>query len=166
MMMQSCRSMRLRRALLPRVAMLLLGTDAAVLADAVNVARADDASFATVATLSSASGEDIYSRICQGCHMPHAEGAVGAGHYPRLAASTTLASWQFAALTVLAGRNGMPAFGAAADQVWDSPTVHLSDAQVADVVNYVRSHFGNHYKDRVTESEVAKLPHPVAAAQP
>lgn len=151
-----------------RGAMLLLGFGAAALVSggAASVARADDASFAAVATLSSASGEDIYSRICQGCHMPQGEGAIGAGHYPKLANSVTLASWQFAALTVLGGRNGMPAFGAAADQVWDGPTVHLSDAQVADVVNYVRSHFGNHYKDRVTESQVAKLPHPMIAAAP
>jgi len=33
--------------------------------------------------------------------------------------------------------NGRGCFGI----VWDGPTVHLSDAQVADVVNYVRSHF-------------------------
>jgi mono/diheme cytochrome c family protein len=129
-------------------------------AGAAAVAHADDTAFNSVATVSNASGEDIYSRICQGCHMAHGEGAVGAGHYPKLAGSVTLASWQFVALTVLGGRNGMPAFGAAADQVWDGPTVHLSDAQVADVVNYVRSHFGNGYKDRVSESQVAKLPHP------
>ena len=132
-------------------------------AGAASIARADDAAFNSVATLSNASGEDIYSRICQGCHMPHGEGAVGAGHYPKLAGSVTLASWQYVALTVLGGRNGMPAFGAAADQVWDGPTVHLSDAQVADVVNYVRSHFGNAYKDRMSEGQVAQLPHPATA---
>jgi mono/diheme cytochrome c family protein len=98
--------------------------------------------------------------------MPHGEGAVGAGHYPKLAGSATLSSWQYVALTVLGGRNGMPAFSAAAAQVWDGPTVRLSDAQVADVVNYVRSHFGNSYKDRVTASQVAKLPHPQIVAAP
>jgi mono/diheme cytochrome c family protein len=149
---------------LRQLAMLLLG--AGICGAAAAVARADDASFAAVATLSNASGEDIYSRICQGCHMPHGEGAVGAGHYPKLAGDTALASWQFAALTVLGGRNGMPAFGAAAGQVWDGPTVHLSDAQVADVVNYLRSHFGNSYKDRVTARQVEKLPHPAIAAAP
>jgi mono/diheme cytochrome c family protein len=64
----------------------------------------------------------------------------------------------------------MPAFGAPANMVWDGPpgfgVVHLSDAQVADVVNYVRSHFGNAYKDRVTASDVAKLPHPGVATAP
>jgi mono/diheme cytochrome c family protein len=60
----------------------------------------------------------------------------------------------------------MPAFGAPANLVWDSPTVHLSDAQVADVVNYVRSHFGNAYKDRVSASQVAQLPHPTTVPAP
>ena len=67
------------------------------------------------------------------------------------------------ALTILDGRNGMPAFSAPANLVWDGPAVHLSDAQVADVVNYLRSHFGNPYKDDATASEVAKLPHPATA---
>jgi mono/diheme cytochrome c family protein len=152
--------MSLNRSTMCRVATLLL------VAAAAAVARADDASFASVATLSNASGEDIYGRICQGCHMPDGAGAVGAGHYPKLAGSTVLASWQYVALTVLGGRNGMPAFSAPANDLWDGPTVHLSDAQVADVVNYVRSHFGNTYKDRVTAGRVAKLPHPAVAAAP
>ena len=123
-------------------------------------------SFDATATPSDVSGEDIYNHICQGCHMPHGEGAIGAGHYPKLAADSALASWRYVALTVLAGRKGMPAFSAAANQVWDGPTVHLSDAQVAEVVNHVRSHFGNHYKDRVSADQVAKLPHPATAAAP
>jgi len=39
---------------------------------------------------------------------------------------------------VLHGKNGMPAVGKM-----------MTDAQVADVVNYVRSNFGNKYKDKV-----------------
>jgi mono/diheme cytochrome c family protein len=130
------------------------------------VAGAEDSSFAVVATLSNVSGEDIYSRICQGCHMSHGEGAVGAGHYPKLASDPTLASWRYVALTVLHGRNNMPAFSAPSQLAWDGPTLHLSDAQVADVVNYVRSHFGNNYQQRLTAEDVAKLPHPAAGAAP
>jgi mono/diheme cytochrome c family protein len=37
---------------------------------------------------------------------------------------------------------------------------HLSDAQIAEVVNYVRSNFDNHYKADVTAKQVAALPHP------
>jgi mono/diheme cytochrome c family protein len=121
--------------------------------------RADDSAFNAVAAVKDVGGEDIYRHICQGCHMPQGEGAIGAGHYPKLAGDPALASWQYAALMVLNGRDNMPAFGAASDLVWDGPTVHLSDAQVADVVNYVRSHFGNRFKDHTTEAEVAKLPH-------
>jgi mono/diheme cytochrome c family protein len=129
-------------------------------------AGADDSSFAVVSTLSNVSGENIYQQICQGCHMSHGEGAVGAGHYPKLAGDPTLASWRYVALTVLQGRNNMPAFSAPLQLVWEGPTAHLSDAQVADVVNYVRSHFGNSYRERVTADDVAKLPHTVAGAAP
>ena len=106
-------------------------------------------------------GQEVYSHICQACHMPEGQGAVGAGHYPKLAGDPALASWQYVVMTVLGGRNGMPAFG---DPAHHDPTnfgaVHLSDQKVAEVVNYVRSHFGNKYKDKVTASQVAKLPHP------
>jgi mono/diheme cytochrome c family protein len=47
-----------------------------------------------------------------------------------------------------------------ADQAQQIRTVQLSDAQVAEVVNYVRSHFDNKYKPNVTAKEVTALPHP------
>ena len=31
----------------------------------------------------------------------------------------------------------------------------MSDAQVADVINYVRTHFGNSYTDAVSAADVA-----------
>jgi mono/diheme cytochrome c family protein len=91
-------------------------------------------------------GAALYRAICQGCHMPDARGARGAGMYPALAANPKLASAAYPALTVLRGRRGMPGFA-------DS----LSDDQVAEVVNYVRSHFDNHFADRVTPGDVARL---------
>jgi mono/diheme cytochrome c family protein len=123
-------------------------------------ARADDSgAISRAAADPAAGGAQTYAHICQGCHMPEGQGAVGAGHYPKLAGNTALVSWQYVALTVLNGKNGMPAFGAATDQsFFGSP--HLSDAQIADVVNYVRSHFGNHWKDKATSAQVAALPHP------
>ncbi|WP_029921820.1 c-type cytochrome [Nevskia soli] len=139
---------------------------ALMLGAAAIAAHADDSSFTSTAGIGSIGGEEIYSRICQGCHMPQGQGAVGAGHYPKLAGDPRLASWQYMALTVLDGRNGMPPFGLPTDQVQETRTVHLSDAQVADVVNYVRSHFGNAYKDKVTASQVTALPHPGAPAAP
>jgi len=94
--------------------------------------------------------------------MPGGQGAVGAGAYPKLAANKNFVSWAFVALTVLDGRNGMPPFGFPIGRGMDSGPAHLSDAQIADVVNYVRSHFGNGYKAEVTAEQISALPHPAA----
>lgn len=88
-------------------------------------------------------GKEIYESICQGCHMPNARGATGAGSYPALADDPRLQSGLYPVTRVLYGSKAMPSFGDA-----------LSDVQVAEVVNYVRTHFGNHYTDRVTPGAV------------
>ena len=124
-------------------------------------ALADSPSFTSRAAIGSLNGEQIYDHICQGCHMSGAQGAVGAGAYPKLAANKKFVSWEFVALTVLNGRNGMPPFGQPANQE-PSRATHLTDAQIADVVNYVRSHFENKYKTNVTANQVAALQHPAA----
>jgi mono/diheme cytochrome c family protein len=101
--------------------------------------------------------------------MQNAEGAIGAGRYPKLAGDPALISWQYTALTVLNGRRAMPAFGLPGDEYSGFLRflqVQLTDAQVADVVNYLRTNFGNHYKDAVTASQVAALPHPGRASPP
>ncbi|MEJ0099459.1 MAG: cytochrome c [Pseudomonadota bacterium] len=107
-------------------------------------------------------GEHVYKTICQGCHMPEGQGATGAGTYPKLASNPRLVSWQYAAMTILLGRHGMPAFGGVPDV---EPAVAkmagaLTDEQIAAVVNYVRTHFGNDFKDKATVKEVNALPHP------
>jgi mono/diheme cytochrome c family protein len=89
------------------------------------------------------SGEEIYQGICQGCHMPDAKGAVGAGAYPALAKDLRLAASVYPLTVVLNGQRAMPPFGA-----------DLSDEQIANVINYVRTHFGNHYKDALTAGAV------------
>jgi mono/diheme cytochrome c family protein len=126
----------------------------------VSASHADDSDFTSDAGFGGTNGEQTYTHICQGCHMPEGQGAIGAGFYPKLSGDPALTAWQYVALTVLTGRHGMPPFGLPVDQVMETRTVHLSDAQVADVVNYVRSHFGNHFKGTVTASQVASLPHP------
>jgi mono/diheme cytochrome c family protein len=125
-------------------------------------ALADSPLFTARSSLPSLNGEQIYEHICQGCHMPGGQGAVGAGHYPKLAADKNFVSWQFVAVTVLNGRNGMPPFGYPSGQDMQSGPPHLSDAQIADVVNYVRSNFGYTYKPQVTAKQIAALPHPAA----
>ena len=88
-------------------------------------------------------GEDIFKGVCQGCHMPDAKGATGAGKYPALAANTKLETAGYPVSVVLHGQKAMP---------WFSD--YFTDTQVANVVNYVRSHFGNHYTDQVKPADV------------
>jgi mono/diheme cytochrome c family protein len=139
--------------------MTMLWSAAAAAAAAATAGAADVSPTAASAGAGSVNGAEVYEHICQGCHMPQAQGAVGAGHYPKLAGDPALVSWQYVALTVLNGKNGMPGFGLPADQFMFG-AAHLSDAQVAGVVNYVRSHFGNKWKDSVTPAQVSALPHP------
>jgi mono/diheme cytochrome c family protein len=88
-------------------------------------------------------GEELFANVCQGCHMPDATGATGAGTYPSLVANRNLDASGYAVHLVVHGRRGMPAFG---DM--------MTDGQIAAVVNYLRTHFGNSYKDAVTTAEV------------
>jgi mono/diheme cytochrome c family protein len=147
--------------LLPRPTRIMVRRLTALLltAAAAAGAYADNSAVTSAAGIGTVAGAETYSHICQGCHMPAGQGAVGAGHYPKLAGNPALVSWQYVALTVLNGKNGMPSFGLPADQ-FIFGAVHLSDAQVAGVVNYVRSHFGNQWKGTVTADQVAALPHP------
>jgi mono/diheme cytochrome c family protein len=90
-------------------------------------------------------GEALYKAICQDCHMPDGRGAEGAGHYPALAKNPKLAEASYPLSVVTQGLKSMPAFGVA-----------MSDQQIADVVNYVRTHFGNTYKDTVKPEDAEK----------
>jgi mono/diheme cytochrome c family protein len=112
-------------------------------------------------TAAGATGADLYSHICAGCHMVQAQGAVGAGKYPALASNPALKSADLVAVTVLLGRRGMPAFGKPADPSFNFGEVHISDADVAEVVNFVRSHFGNQYSDKITAAKIESMPHPI-----
>jgi len=131
-----------------------------VLVSAGPEALADDSGTVAKSGALSGGGQEIYSHLCQGCHMPQGQGAVGAGHYPKLAGDPALVSWEFVATTVLGGRNGMPSFGTPTTGEVDRFAVLLSDQQIAEVTNYVRTHFGNTYKDKITAAQVAQLAHP------
>ncbi len=119
--------------------------------------QAQDAGILNAARLDTNDGEQIYQAICQGCHMSAAQGAVGAGHFPALAKDATLASRQYMAITLLQGRRNMPAFGEHHAIGFGGPPATLTEEQIAAVINYVRSHFGNHYTDRITAAEVRAL---------
>jgi len=120
-------------------------------------AQADSAGIFDPATLSTTDGRQIFEQICRGCHMQNGQGAVGAGHFPSLANNRTLASRQYTALTILMGRRNMPAFGAKHAIGFGGPPATLSEDQIAAVINYVRTHFGNRYTDSITAAEVATL---------
>lgn len=120
-------------------------------------AQANDAGILNAAVLKTTDGQQIYEEICQGCHMSAAQGAVGAGHFPALAKDATLASRQYMAITLLMGRRNMPAFGAQHAIGFGGPPATLTDEQIAAVINYVRSHFGNHYTDLISAAEVRSL---------
>ena len=126
-------------------------------------ACADSAGIRDEALLKTTDGGQIYAQICQGCHMPKGQGAIGAGHYPAFAHNPTMSSAPYMALTILGGRRNMPAFaskdpGDSEQESFIAP-VWLTDAQVVSVINYIRTHFGNDYKDAITADEVKAL-HP------
>lgn len=98
-------------------------------------------------------GPSIYRNVCQGCHMPDAKGAVGAGRYPALAGNTNLASAVYPAIVVANGLRSMPPFAGM-----------LDDEQIAAVVNYVRTHFGNAYTDSISAATVKTLHKPLPTA--
>jgi len=88
-------------------------------------------------------GAAIYANVCAACHQPDGKGASGAGAYPALAGDERLASADYALRVLLEGSNGMPPLGRL-----------MSDDQAADVINYIRTHFGNDYRDAVTVAAV------------
>ena len=88
-------------------------------------------------------GEELFASACQGCHMPDGNGAVGAGTYPSLANDSNLEAGSYPIHVVVRGQRAMPPVGAM-----------MNDAQVAAVVNYVRTHFGNQYRDAVSADDV------------
>jgi mono/diheme cytochrome c family protein len=91
-------------------------------------------------------GPALYETVCQGCHMPNGVGATGAGFYPALAKNAKLAAKGFPILRVLDGSKAMPPFKGV-----------LTDAQIAAVVAYVRTHFGNAFPDEVSAADVQAL---------
>ncbi|WP_239479155.1 c-type cytochrome [Lichenicola cladoniae] len=109
-------------------------------------ALADAASNVAGKSTTSTDGAVIFQQVCQGCHMANAKGAVGAGYIPALAGNPKLKSAGYPIYVVLNGYGGMPWLG-----------TMLNDAQVASVVNYVRSNFGNNYTDKSKPEDVAAV---------
>jgi mono/diheme cytochrome c family protein len=115
-------------------------------APAPNAVGDADGAFIVSGKFSEPTGEKMYQRVCATCHMPDAKGAQGAGFYPALAGNPKLVAGGYPVSVVVHGLNGMPPIGGM-----------MTDQQVADVVNYVRTHFGNKYKDAVTAADVKSM---------
>ena len=82
------------------------------------------------------SGKEIYAVICQACHMPDGKGS----------GAISSAPIGYPALVVVRGLRAMPGFGNT-----------LSDEQVANVVNYIRTEFGNKYTNAIAPEQVKAL---------
>jgi len=119
---------------------------AGLLALVANVAAAQEGqrTFSSGYRFVEMSGEELYNNVCRGCHMADGKGAAGAGTYPSLVANPNLAQAGYPVTLVVRGRRAMPPFG---DM--------MNDAQVAAVVNYLRTHFGNDFGDAVTAQDVS-----------
>lgn len=110
------------------------------------VSAADQPLFSKGDTFDEQTGAELFHGICQGCHMGSGEGAAGAGAYPALQNNPRIASSAYPIYMVANGQGGMPSF-----------KDYLSDRQIAEVVNYVRTHFGNNYADTVSVEDVSKI---------
>jgi mono/diheme cytochrome c family protein len=106
-------------------------------------AQAGDGSFSNSTRFVPKDGEVLYRTSCQACHMAAGQGATGAGAYPALAKNAKLQAARYPVFVVVNGSRAMPPFRA-----------QLDDEQVAAVVNYIRTHFGNDYKDLVSPGDV------------
>jgi mono/diheme cytochrome c family protein len=130
-----------RVALLTVVLLVSAAVGAPALADNV---PANSAAMSHGWEFSEHGGADLFRNVCAACHQPDAKGAVGAGAYPSLVADKNLDSSDFILAVLLGGLKDMPPVGSM-----------MSDAQVAEVVNYVRTHFGNSYSDVVSAADVS-----------
>ncbi|WP_304177635.1 cytochrome c [Phenylobacterium aquaticum] len=96
-------------------------------------------------------GQEVYTMVCQACHMADGKGATGAGKIPALASNPKLKVAAYPIIMVSKGRGAMP---------WFNDT--LSPAQTAAVISYIRTNFGNAYPEPVTAADVSRLAGPPA----
>jgi mono/diheme cytochrome c family protein len=89
-------------------------------------------------------GAALFANVCAACHQPDGKGAKGAAAYPALAGNDNLASAEYVETVLFNGLRGMPPVGQM-----------MTDHQVADVINYVRTRFGAGYGDPVSVADVA-----------
>jgi mono/diheme cytochrome c family protein len=135
-----------------RIALFSAALGALILTAPLRPAHADEAALPTnkgnhaslngPTQFSQQDGAQLYQAICQGCHMPNAQGGAGVAAFPALAKNPKLEVAAYPLTMVVNGNRAMPAFKG-----------QLSDQQIAAVVGYVRTHFGNSYAEPVTAAD-------------
>ncbi|MEO6926014.1 MAG: cytochrome c [Rhodanobacter sp.] len=103
-----------------------------------------------------ANGESLFSANCSACHQTTGEGIPGA--FPPLKGNAAVdnADPTLHIHTVLNGAHGVTIGGVAYSSVMPPFASQLKDADIANIVNYERSSWGNHAKS-VTPADVAAV---------
>jgi mono/diheme cytochrome c family protein len=98
-------------------------------------------------------GQELFKENCSACHQITGKGIPGA--FPSLAGDPfVMGPPEVVASTVVHGRGGMPTFGP-----------ELTDVQIATILTYVRSAWGNQASP-ITPETVAKVRTSAAPAKP
>jgi mono/diheme cytochrome c family protein len=99
-------------------------------------------------------GKEVYATYCQSCHMENGEGLEGV--FPPLAKTTYLKDAKKNIKIVLEGQQGpIIVNGKTYDNVMP-PLNNLTNDEVANVLNYVRTSWGNKYPT-ITAAQVKAL---------
>lgn len=121
--------------------------------EAANTSEVTELSEATKNSISQ--GAEIYNNFCASCHLSSGEGI--AGVFPPLKDSDWLIEKREKVIhTVKYGLEGpITVNGTDYDNLM--PSLGLTDAEVADVLNYIFNSWGNRITPPVTEEEVAAI---------
>jgi len=100
-------------------------------------------------------GALVYEDFCMNCHLANGEGVSGV--YPPLANSDFLTKNGEASIRAV--KFGMQGEIVVNGETYNSvmAPLGLTDKEVADVMNYINTQWGNKTKKMLTEAEVAKL---------
>jgi len=125
-------------------------------APAAPASPASSAPAPTAGSHDSKKGQQLFSANCSACHQETGEGLPGA--FPALKGNAVVndADPAMHIHTVLFGLKGATVDGVKYDSEMPDFGGKLSDSDIADIVNYERSAWGNHGKP-VTEKDVAAI---------
>lgn len=100
-------------------------------------------------------GAEIYNNFCASCHLSSGEGIKGV--FPPLQNSDWLKEKQQESIHAI--KYGLRGEIEVNGEEYDNlmPSLGLSDAEIADVMNYINNAWGNNYGEPVTEQDVAAI---------